>query len=850
MENYNPQKIEKKWQDFWGKEKLYQVDLEKAKKPYYNLMMFPYPSAEGLHVGNVYAFTGSDIHGRFRRMQAFDVFEPIGFDAFGIHSENFAIQQNTHPKILIPKNIENFRNQLKRLGAIYDWSHEVDTTNPDYYKWTQWLFLQLFKAGLAYRKRAFVDWCPSCKTVLADEQVISGKCERCDSEVIQKEMEQWFFKITKYAEKLLKNLDKIDWSETTKTIQRNWIGRSVGAIIKFKITNQNSKVIEVFTTRADTLFGCTYIVLAPEHPIIQNLKSEILNLKSVEKYIEESKKKTELERTELIKEKTGVEIKGPKAINPANNKEVPIFVADYVLSSYGTGAIMAVPAHDQRDFDFAKKYNLPIIEVISPDGKEHKLERAYEGEGILINSGKFNGMLSEKAKGEITKFVKGKKTVNYHLRDWLISRQRYWGPPIPLVFCENCAVKIKNFTPRPKFGVGASKAKIKNSEFNKGELENPGWIAVPENDLPVELPYVEKYQPTGTGESPLAVVSEWVNTKCPKCGGPAKRETDVSDTFLDSSWYFLRYPSTQFNNKPFDKKLTKKWLPVNMYIGGQEHACLHLLYTRFITMALKDLGWLDFEEPFKKFRAHGLITKGGAKMSKSRGNVVTPDEYFNKYGADSLRMYLMFIGPFSEGGDWQDAGIQGIWRFLNKVWDLKSKIKNPRSNPFGMLRGKQKSKLQSKIQNLERLIHKTIKKVTEDIENLRYNTAISSLMILANEMSKQSTINNQQLAILLKLLAPFAPHITEELWHQLGNQDSIHNQSWPKYDPKLVKEEIVTLVIQINGKIRDKIEVKADISEEKAKELAISREKIRKWIEGKEIKKIIFVPGKLINIVI
>ncbi len=795
---YNPQEIEKKWREFWEKQKTFQVDLEKAKKPYYNLMMFPYPSAEGLHVGNVYAFTGSDIHGRFCRMQRQDVFEPIGFDAFGIHSENFAIKKGIHPKVLIEKNIEHFREQLKNLGCLFDWRHQVDTTKPDYYKWTQWLFLQLFKAGLAYRKKAPVDWCPSCKTVLADEQVISGKCERCGSAVIQKETEQWFFKITKYAEKLLENLKKIDWSERTKIAQKNWIGKSEGADIDFGMDGFSEK-IKVFTTRPDTLFGATFMVLSPEHPLVGKITTEE-NKANIEKYKEEARKKSDLERTELAKEKSGV-FTGSYTINPASNSKIPVWIADYVLMSYGYGAIMAVPAHDQRDFDFAKKYSLPIIEVISPDGKEHGLEKVYDGEGVLINSGKFNGQNFEKAKEEITKFAGGQKTINYHLRDWLISRQRYWGPPIPIIYCEKC-------------GIGP----------------------VPEKDLPVLLPDVENFRPAGIGESPLASVEKFVKTKCPKCAGPAKRETDVSDTFLDSSWYFIRYPSVNFDDKPFDKKITQKWLPVEMYIGGQEHAVLHLMYSRFMTMALHDLGFIDFAEPFEKFRSHGLLTKDGAKMSKSKGNVVNPDDYYKKYGADTLRMYLMFIGPFEQGGDWSDSGIIGIYRFLNKVWALKSEIRSTKSETN---------------LKLETLIHKTIKKVTKDIENLRYNTAISALMILVNAMEKSPEIQNTNYKILLLLLAPFAPYITEELWQQLGaSKNSVHNQPWPKYDEKLIEEKTITLAIQVNGKVRDVIDAKADITEEEAKTLAISSKKVNNWIAGKEIKKIIFVKGKLINMVI
>lgn len=801
MNSYNSQKIEAKWRRIWEKEKTFQVDLKRAKNPYYNLMMFPYPSAEGLHVGNVYAFTGSDIHGRFQRMKGFDVFEPIGFDAFGIHSENFAIKKGIHPKVLIKKSVNHFREQLKFLGCLFDWPHEVDTTQQDYYKWTQWLFLQLFKAGLAYRKKAPVDWCPSCKTVLADEQVISGKCERCGAEVAQKETEQWFFKITEYAEKLLKNLEKIDWSERTKTAQRNWIGKSEGSLINFEI--KNSLKIPVFTTRPDTLFGATYMVVSPEYEIIERLRLKIKNWDEVQNYIQAAKKKTELERTELEKNKTGVELKGIKAINPADQEEIPIFVADYVLASYGTGAIMAVPAHDQRDFDFAKKYNLPIKIVICPNYPEPIcpiLDKAYTGGGHLVASGKFDGLVSEKAKWEITKFVAGKKTVNYHLRDWLISRQRYWGPPIPIIYCKKC-----------------------------------GIVPVPEKDLPVLLPFAKNFRPEGTGKSPLASIERFVKIKCPKCKGQAERETDVSDTFLDSSWYYIRYPSVGINNKPFDRVLTKKWLPVNAYIGGQEHAVLHLLYSRFITMALNDLGFIDFDEPFTKFRAHGLITKAGAKMSKSKGNVVNPDDYYQKYGADTLRMYLMFLGPFEQGGDWQDQGITGIVRFLNKVWELKSQITNS------------KSQINPKLQIL---IHKTIKKVTEDLESLNYNTAISALMILVNGISKEPKIPTTNYKLLLLMLAPFAPYITEELWRQLGNKYSVHNQPWPKYNPRLIKEEKITLIVQINGKVRDKIEAEAGISEVKAKKLTLASKKVKQWVDGKEIKKVIFVPNKLINLVI
>ena len=833
MDNYNFQKIEKKWQGVWEKEKLYQPDLKAGKNPFYNLMMFPYPSAEGMHVGNMYAFTGSDIYGRFKRMQGFDVFEPIGLDGFGIHSENYAISIKEHPLKVVKRTEKNFYQQLQATGNSYAWDNKLETYNPDYYKWTQWIFLQLFKKGLVQRKKADVNWCSSCKTVLADEQVIDGKCERCDTEIVQKQMEQWFFKITDYAERLEKNLEKIDWSEEVKKIQKNWIGRSEGASIKFEIQNPKSEInsksqilnfkqfIEVFTTRADTLFGATFMVLSPEHPLVDKIT---INSKKAEikKYQEQTKKKSEIERTDPVKEKTGV-FTGSYAINPVNNEKIPIWIADYVLMSYGYGAIMAVPAHDQRDLEFAKKYNLPIKKVIQPrplqgisrNSKEIAAggpteliieNYAWEGAGILINSEQFNGMDSKNALEKIIKWLSkkqcAKKAVNYRLRDWLISRQRYWGPPIPIIYCDKC-----------------------------------GIVPVPEKDLPVLLPEVKNFRPTGTDKSPLATVDEFINTKCPLCKADAKRESDVSDNFLDSAWYFLRYPSVNLQNSdqvPFDKKITKKWLPVDMYIGGKEHSVLHLMYTRFIVMALYDMGYLDFEEPFKKFRAHGVITKNRAKMAKSRGNVVNPDEYIQKYGADCFRMYLMFLGPYDKGGDFSDKGISGIERFLKKVWFLKERVIS--------------KKICSK--NLDILLHQTIKKVTDDIENLKYNTAISALMVLASEMEKQDSLPITHYSLFLILLAPFAPHLAEEIWQKLGNSKSIFLEKWPKHNPKLIKEEAFYLVVQINGKLRDTIGAPVGISEKQAKKLALKSVKVQKWLENKKIRKIIFIPDKLINIVI
>jgi leucyl-tRNA synthetase len=833
--DYNPQKIEKKWQRIWEKEKLFRTKDISKKPKFYCLDMFPYPSAEGLHVGHFRGYTFSDVISKKKMMEGYNVLHPMGWDAFGLPAENFAIKTGIHPAISTKKAIKNIKEQLISAGFGYDWQREINSCQPDYYKWTQWMFLQLFKAGLAYKKEAPVNFCPSCKTVLAREQVIDGKCERCDSLVEKKYLKQWFFKITDYAERLLNDLDKIDWPEKIKIMQENWIGRSVGTEINFKIyTGLTCVNLPVFTTRADTLFGCTYVVIAPEHPIIENLKSEILNLKSVEKYIEEAKKKTEIERLAEEKEKTGIELKGVKAVNPVNNQEVPIFVADYVLPEYGTGAIMAVPAHDQRDYIFAKKYNLPVVEVIRPKtGSSCFPERAFEEDGVLKNSGLFNELDSAKAREEITKYLEkrnlAKKAIYYKLRDWLISRQRYWGAPIPIIYCPKC-----------------------------------GEVPVPEKDLPVLLPKVKDFLPTGKGESPLAKVEKFVKVKCPKCGKSARRETDTLDTFVCSSWYFLRYTDPKNQKEPFDKLRVKNWLPVDLYIGGAEHAVMHLLYSRFFIKALFDQKLIEFAEtsshltprsasphsafaePFSKLFNQGIVYRKGAKMSKSKGNVVTPNYIFEKFGADTMRLYELFMGPAEQATEWSDKGVIGCYRFLQKVWRLQMKIQNP------------KSKI--KNPNLEKLVHKTIKKVTEDIENFRFNTAVSALMILTNEMEKEEKLPITNYQSLIKLLAPMAPHISEEIWQKLGSafakasagkgKKSIFLEKWPKYDSELIKEEIVTLVIQVNGKVRDKIEVEADISEEKARELAISQKKVQKWIEGKEIKKVIFVPGKLINIVI
>ncbi len=818
--NYNPQKIESKWQKRWRKEGVYQPELKKADKPFYNLMMFPYPSAEGLHVGNMYAFTGADIYGRFKRMQGFDVLEPIGLDGFGIHSENYALKVGEHPRDVAQRTEKNFYKQLEATGNGYAWENTLETYDPDYYRWTQWLFIKMHDKGLVERRRASVNWCPGCKTVLSDEQVIQGQCERCDCEVLQKKLEQWFFKITDYAEKLLDNLEEIDWPQRIKEMQKNWIGRSEGARFEFGVEGTDQK-ISIFTTRPDTVYGTSFIVLAPEHPLVDRITVGEQSSK-VEAYKEKAKRKSFLERTQLSKEKTGVET-GSKAVNPFNGCKIPIFVADFVVMDYGTGAIMGVPAHDERDHEFAQKYDLPVIKVIDPKPisvyskslideasgaqTEIKLEsECWTGEGKLINSGEFNALESVEARERMTKYAEqegfGDQEVNYRLRDWCISRQRYWGPPIPMIKCEKC-----------------------------------GWVPVPEKDLPVKLPHLDNYQPQGMGDSPLAQLEDWVKIECPQCGGPAERETDVSDTFLDSSWYFLRYPTVGLESAgrtAFDKEVTSKWLPVDMYIGGAEHAVLHLMYARFVAMVLNDLDLIDFEEPFQRLYAHGLLTKDGAKISKSKGNVIVPDNYIQKLGADTLRTYLMFLGPFDQGGDFTDSGIMGTHRFLNDVWKLVLESSED-PTPTG----------------LEKDLHRTIKKVTEDIGELKYNTALAAMMEFKNQWaSAEQGLCRRDAKKFIKILAPFAPHITEELWERTGQEFSVHQSSWPDYDPQLVRRDKVTLVIEVGNKIRDKIEVASGFSEEEAKQAALSSSKVQKWLKGKKIKRVVFVPDKLINFVV
>jgi leucyl-tRNA synthetase len=805
-QGYHPDQVEAKWRARWQERGTNAPDLDRpAGEPFFNLMMFPYPSAEGLHVGNMYAFTGSDVYGRYQRLRGKTVFEPIGYDAFGIHSENFAIKQGIHPGELIPRNIKNFRRQLEAVGGMFDWRHTVDTTDPAYYKWTQWLFLQLYKAGKAFKKKGAVNWCPSCKTVLANEQVEGGHCERCGTAVEQRVLEQWYFRITEYAERLLNNIETLDWSDTTRAAQRNWIGRSEGAEIDF-VTSAGT--VRVYTTRPDTIFGATFMVIAPEHPLVDKLTTPAQKA-AVDAYRAEAAKTDIVARRTGEKAKTGVAT-GATATNPATGKPIPVWIADYVLMEYGTGAIMAVPGHDERDFAFAKKFDLPIVRVISPLGElsTGELSEAYHGDGVLVNSGEFDGLDMAAGKQKVTAWLAKKgagegKTL-YRLHDWCVSRQRYWGPPIPIIYCDACG-------PQP----------------------------VPEQDLPVLLPPIKDFQPDDSGVSPLARHKEWYHVPCPKCGKQGRRETDVSDTFLDSAWYFLRYPCTDFNDRPFDKERLKRWLPVATYIGGNEHAVLHLLYSRFITMVLKDLGHLDFEEPFKRFRAHGHIVKDGAKMSKTKGNIVIPDDYISKWGADTFRMYLMFLGPLQDGGDFRDDGVTGPRRFLERMWLLVGNAKEggaPRPAEVSPA-------LQAKW-------HQAKQRATDGMESLRYNTAIAALMELLNALKDEGVAPRPIVEEMVAMLAPFAPHFAEECWERLGHTTSVFEARWPAFDPALAVESTVEIVVQVNGKTRSKITVARDAAEASVTALALADEGTKKFMEGKAPRKVIYVPGRLVNVVV
>jgi leucyl-tRNA synthetase len=809
---YNPQEIEKKWQQRWAQDRLYEVTEDSTKPKWYALTMFPYTSGD-LHIGHWYAMAPSDVHARFKRMQGYNVLHPMGFDAFGLPAENAAISRGIHPFVWTMQNIENMRRQLKSMGAIYDWSREVITCLPEYYKWTQWFFLKLYENGLAYRGKAPVNWCPRCQTVLANEQVVDGFCERCGAAVIRRDLEQWFFRITKYADELMEH-DGIDWPERIKTMQRNWVGKSEGTEISFTLDHPRveEKEIRVFTTRPDTVFGVTFMVLAPEHPLVAKLTTPDKKAE-VEKYIAKTRRRTEIERLSTEREKDGVFI-GAYVVNQLNGERVPIWIADYVLLSYGTGAVMAVPAHDERDFAFAKKYNLPIRVVIAPpDWQGGELEKAYTEPGTMVNSGQFSTLPSPQGIEAISDFLEkkgwGKRTVTYKLRDWLISRQRYWGAPIPMIYCPKC-----------------------------------GLVPVPEKDLPVLLPEDAEFKPTG--ESPLKYCEQFVNTTCPRCQSPAKRETDTMDTFMCSSWYFLRYCSPHHRKAAFDPKQVKFWMPVDIYTGGAEHAVMHLFYARFFIKALRDMGLVSFGEPFTRLFNQGVIIAERQKMSKSRGNVITPDGYVSELGADAVRAYLMFIGPWEQGGEWNDSGISGVSRWLNRVWNLVT----------GEYGGGGEVK-QKAGRDLSRITHQTIKRVTEDMERLRFNTMLAVLMEFTNYLSgvkEEGAVSlphwEEAIDTLLLLLAPACPHIAEELWQQKGHRYSIHNQSWPRWDEALAKDEEITLVVQVNGKLRDRITVPASITEAEAKEKALGSQKVKVHLKDKEIAKMIYVPGKLVNIVV
>jgi leucyl-tRNA synthetase len=1000
MEKYDPKKIEKKWQKRWAENGIYK-DYSRDKK-FYALDMFPYPSGAGLHVGHPKGYIATDVVARFKMLKGYSVLHPMGWDAFGLPAENYALKNKIHPEAAVKENIKTFKKQLELFGFTYDWDREINTTDPGYYKWTQWIFLKMFEKGLAYESNEPINWCPSCKTGLANEDLEDGLCERCGSQVVQKKMRQWVLKMTAYADRLLEDLDqeKLDWEESIIEQQKNWIGRSEGAEFELRITNYELG-IRVYTTRLDTVFGMTYAVVAPENPVIEKLKDKIENYKEVEKYIVRAQNKTDLERTDLQKEKTGVELKGVKVINPFNSEELSLFVADYVLGHYGTGAVMAVPAHDERDFEFAKKYNLPVRQVVAPysldennpprEGKENttrkvvhiilenkkgevltlnlkgeewgenkpktfiiggiedgesleqtalreiaeetgyvdvevvrvhpiefhaeffaahkKVNRyvkttgvvckllsekkeaiseeekklhelvwvkrdqlsgsvtipddiflakafvgnidAYTDSGVLINSDKYSGLTSEKAREKMTEWLEkkkiGGKKVNYKMRDWVFSRQRYWGEPIPIIHCEKCARLRQGY-------------------------DGQGTWPVPEKDLPVLLPKVKKYEPTGTGESPLANIKEWVNVKCPKCGGPGKRETNTMPQWAGSSWYYLRYIDPKNEKELVGKKEEKKWMPVDLYVGGAEHATRHLLYARFWHKFLYDIGTVSTREPFKKLVHVGLIQgEDGRKMSKRWGNVINPDAVISKYGADSIRLYEMFMGPFTQNIAWSTKGVVGMKRFLDRIFEHIKRQENNREwfDAWCDIEKWKNDKTKGDTsKNIKILLNKTIKKVTDDIENFRFNTAISQLTIFLNELYKTEPSNQfpdlvewesssttfiraDDYEKFIKILSPFTPHIAEEIWQEkLGHKTSIFLEKWPKYDPKLIKDEIVMLVIQVNGKVRDQMEAAAGVNEKEAKELALGRDKIVKYIEGKNIRKIIFVPDRLINFVI
>lgn len=798
---YNFKQVEKKWQDIWYSQNTFAAKNDYSLPKFYCLVEFPYPSGQGLHVGHPRSYTALDIVARKKRLQGYNVLYPMGWDAFGLPTENYAIKNHVHPAEVTKNNIAHFKSQLQALGFSFDWTREINTTDPDYYKWTQWIFLQLFKRGLAYKKKMAVNWCTSCKCVLANEEVVNGVCERCGSEVIRKEQSQWMLKITAYADRLVKDLDDVDFIDRVKVQQRNWIGKSHGAEVDFTTTLGDT--LTVYTTRCDTLFGATYMVISPEHPFIEKWAPNIKNMDEVRAYQQEAAKKSDFERTEINKEKTGVKLDGVMGINPVNDQEIPIFISDYVLTSYGTGAIMAVPAHDTRDWEFAKKFDLPIIEVVA--GGEDVQKEAFTdcATGKLVNSGFLTGMSVEDAKKAMIEWLekegKGREKVNFKLRDWVFSRQRYWGEPIPIVKCEKC-----------------------------------GYVPLPESELPLRLPNVESYEPTDTGESPLAKITDWVNTTCPCCGGPAKRETDTMPQWAGSSWYFLRYTDPHNDQALASKEALDYWTPVDWYNGGMEHTTLHLLYSRFWHKFLYDIGVVPTSEPYKKRTSHGMILgENGEKMSKSRGNVVNPDEIVDRYGADTMRLYEMFIGDFEKAAPWNSDSIKGCKRFVERFWNLQEIVTD--SEEYST--------------ELEPLMHKTIKKVSEDIENLKCNTAIAAMMTLLNKIYDQKRITRGELRTLTILLNPFAPHVTEEMWENMHFGGFVHEAKWPEYDESKTVENSVEIVLQIMGKVRSRMTIPVDMPKDQVLALAKQDEKIASAIAGKTIKKEIYVPNKLVNIV-
>ena len=799
---YDHTGMEAKWQKQWEEKGVFHASNDSDKPKYYTLIEFPYPSGQGLHVGHPRSYTALDIVARKRRLMGYNVLYPIGWDAFGLPTENFAIKNHVHPEVVTKKNIARFKQQLQSLGISFDWSREINTTDPSYYKWTQWIFLQLFKHGLAYKKEASVNWCTSCKCVLANEEVVNGVCERCGSEVVRKVKSQWMLKITEYAQRLIDDLDLVDYPDRVKAQQKNWIGRSTGAEMDFDTTLGDK--LTVYTTRPDTLFGATYMVISPEHPMIEKWAGQIQNMDEVRAYQEAAAKKSDFERTEVAKDKTGVKLLGVQAINPVNDREIPIFISDYVLVSYGTGAIMAVPAHDTRDWEFAKKFGLPIIEVVKGGNVQ---EEAFTdcATGIMVNSGLLDGLSVEEAKVKITKWLtenhRGRAKVNFKLRDWVFSRQRYWGEPIPIVYCEKC-----------------------------------GYVPLPESELPLTLPEVDSYEPTENGESPLANMTDWVNTTCPHCGGPAKRETDTMPQWAGSSWYFLRYTDPRNDQALASQQALEYWTPVDWYNGGMEHTTLHLLYSRFWHKFLYDIKVVPTPEPYAKRTSHGMILgENGEKMSKSRGNVVNPDDIVKEYGADTMRLFEMFIGDFEKAAPWSAAGIRGCRRFVERYWNLQDILVKE-----GGIRA-----------SLETPFHKTIKKVGEDIENLKFNTAIAALMSLINDIYDSGSITPEELKVFTILLNPFAPHVTEEVWslNKLG-EEMVCQQQWPAYDENKCKDETIEIVVQVNGKVRGKLSMPADVAKDAAVAAAKADEKICAAIGGKTILKEIYVPGKLVNLVV